>query len=80
MCHCVLSSFVAEVLPEVLPKCDYFPSYARVHKVKRYTGLWSIMDSFVYPDDHTELKVYKGNKWKAEGNPLIEESVCSLSV
>ena len=67
--------FAAVVLPDVVPTCDYFPSYAYIHKVQRYSGVYSVVESLAYPDDPTELKVYRGNKWKAGGNPLIEESV-----
>ena len=72
---CTCSSSAAVVLTKVVPTCDYYPSYAYIHKVKRYTGVYSVVDSFVYPDDHTELKVLRGNKWKAHGNPIIDQSV-----
>ena len=68
-------SFTAVVLAEVVPKCDYHPSYAYIHKVKRFTGVYNLVDSFVYPDDHTELDVIKRNIWKAAGNPIIDQSV-----
>ena len=73
-------SFAAVVLTDVVPKCDYYPSYAYVHKVKRYTGVFAVEDSFVYPDDHTELDMVRRNKWKAEGNPIIDPSVSGFFV
>ena len=63
------------VLTDVVPKCDYHPSYAYAHKVKRFTGVYNVEDSLVYPDDHTELDVVRRNTWKAAGNPIIEQSV-----
>ena len=73
--YIVSPTFAAVVLTDVVPKCDYYPSYAYVHKVKRFTGVYDVNDSFVYPDDHTELDVVKRYKQKAAGNPIIDQSV-----
>ena len=72
---CTYSSSAAVVLTEVVPTCDYYPSYAYIHKVKRYDGWRPIADASVYPDDHTELDVVRRDKWRAEGNPIIDQSV-----
>ena len=73
--YCISFLFAAVVLSEVVPKCDYQPSYAFARKVKRFSGVYKVKDSFVYPDDHTELDVVKRNKLKAEGNPIIDQTV-----
>jgi len=73
-------SFAAVVLTDVVPKCDYYPRYAYVHKVKRFAGVYAVEDSFVYPDDHTELDLATEEKWKAKGNPIIDHSVSGFIV
>ena len=73
-------SFAAVVLTDVVPKCDYYPRYAYVHKVKRFAGVYAVEDSFVYPDDHTELDLATEEKWKANGNPIIDHSVSGFIV
>ena len=42
----------AVVLPEVLPTCEYHPSYVSVHEVTRYTGFKEVLTTISYPDDH----------------------------
>lgn len=70
----------AVVLTDVVPHCDYYPSYAYVHKVKRFSGVYAVEDSFVYPDDHTKLDLVRRDKRKVEGNPIIDQSVSGLMV
>ena len=65
----------AIVLPEVLPTCEYHPSYVSVHEVTRYTGFKEVLATISYPDDHTW---YKNGRHESEGNPMIEEEVCTV--
>ena len=62
------------ILTDVLPECEYSPSYVSEHEVSRYTGFKEILQSVVYPDDHTW---HKNGRHDSEGNPLIEEEVGS---
>ena len=61
------------VLPDVLPSCEYHPSYVSVHEVTRYTGFKEVLAAVCYPDDHTW---HKNGRHESEGNPIIEEEVC----
>ena len=65
----------AVVLPEVLPTCEYHPSYVSVHEVTHYTGFKEVLTTISYPDDHA---LCKHGHHESVGNPMIEEEVCTV--
>eukprot|EP01137_Pigoraptor_chileana_P017133 Opistho-2@74753 len=50
----------------ILPECEYAPSYIMHRPLRRYEGVNLVRESEVYPDDHTSLKdgnnIHPGNR------------------
>ena len=65
-------SLLADANLDVLPSCSFTSLHAYAREVKKYKGVWQVIESKVAPRDETWFK--KGQK-NDRGNPTIDKSV-----
>ena len=62
--------FPEKLFNGLFSSCDYSPSFAVPHEIKRYMGVYEVRHLNVYPNDHTDVMNVDD---KSYGNPIIEE-------
>ena len=66
-----LPFFPAKFFEGTFSSCEYAPSFAVPHEVKRYMGVYEVRQLSIYPNDQTDVMNVDD---KSYGNPLVEES------
>ena len=61
---------------DLLPKCNYEPSYKVKYHLEKYDGVWETHFSSIYPSDHTNITdiLSSGERQIIFGNDIMEKS------